>query len=113
MHRGGLFLPEDRTLPGLGASLGWVRWGMETPSQVLTGPVLLLQVELGPPILVLTPKEKMLSVNATYQLPSCTPALDLQYEVQFWKEGARNKVGSPAPSPPQRAQMLLILPLPL
>ncbi|XP_023421466.1 interferon lambda receptor 1 isoform X2 [Cavia porcellus] len=68
----------------------------------------LFEVELGPPILVLTPKEKMLSVNATYQLPSCTPALDLQYEVQFWKEGARNKTlfpatahGQPVPIPLQ------------
>ncbi|XP_069933116.1 interferon lambda receptor 1 isoform X5 [Oryctolagus cuniculus] len=39
--------------------------------------------------------EEILSVNATYQLPPCMPPLDLKYEVEFWKEGTRNKIPFP------------------
>ncbi|XP_013375171.1 PREDICTED: interferon lambda receptor 1 isoform X2 [Chinchilla lanigera] len=67
----------------------------------------LFEVELGPPVLALTLREKVLSVNATYQLPPCIPALDLQYEVQFWKEGAGNKTLFPATAHGQPVQILL------
>ncbi|XP_008573202.1 PREDICTED: interferon lambda receptor 1, partial [Galeopterus variegatus] len=49
------------------------------------------RVEPAPPVLVFTLTEEILSASATYQLPPCTPPLDLKYEVQFWKEGTRNK----------------------
>uniref|UniRef100_G1SFJ3 Interferon lambda receptor 1 n=1 Tax=Oryctolagus cuniculus TaxID=9986 RepID=G1SFJ3_RABIT len=61
----------------------------------------LFEVELAPPTLLLTHMEEILSVNATYQLPPCMPPLDLKYEVEFWKEGTRNKVGNLAPNPSQ------------
>ncbi|XP_004637786.1 interferon lambda receptor 1 [Octodon degus] len=67
----------------------------------------LLEVELGPPTLVLTWKKNILTVNATYQLPPCIPILDLQYEVQFWKEGARNKTLLPAATVGQPVQIPL------
>ncbi|XP_021118725.1 interferon lambda receptor 1 isoform X1 [Heterocephalus glaber] len=67
----------------------------------------LFEVELGPPILVVTLREKILSINATYQLPPCTPTLDLQYEVQFWKEGIGNKTLFPATAHGQPIQILL------
>ncbi|XP_069933113.1 interferon lambda receptor 1 isoform X2 [Oryctolagus cuniculus] len=55
----------------------------------------LFEVELAPPTLLLTHMEEILSVNATYQLPPCMPPLDLKYEVEFWKEGTRNKIPFP------------------
>ncbi|CAH7438311.1 interferon lambda receptor 1 [Phodopus roborovskii] len=56
----------------------------------------LLDVEPAPPTLVLTQMEKILWVNATYQLPPCMPHSDLKYEVQFWKEGIEHKTQFPA-----------------
>lgn len=74
---------------------------------MLTGPVLFLPVEPAPPTLVVTRTEEILSINATYQLPHCMPPPDLKYEVDFWKEGIKNKVRSAFPTP------RLDLPLPL
>ena len=51
----------------------------------------LFDVELAPPTLVLTQMEKILRVNATYQLPPCMPSLELKYQVEFWKEGLGSK----------------------
>ncbi|GAB1289084.1 Interferon lambda receptor 1 [Apodemus speciosus] len=51
----------------------------------------LFDVELAPPTLVLTKMEKILRVNATYQLPPCMPSLELKYQVEFWKEGLGKK----------------------
>ncbi|XP_012975582.1 interferon lambda receptor 1 [Mesocricetus auratus] len=51
----------------------------------------LFDVEPAPPTLVFTQMEKILWVNATYQLPPCMPYLNLMYEVQFWKEGVEHK----------------------
>lgn len=56
-------------------------------------------VEPAPPALVVMRTEEILSISATYQLPLCMPAPDLKYEVDFWKEGTGNKVGSPFPAP--------------
>ncbi|XP_062962474.1 interferon lambda receptor 1 [Cynocephalus volans] len=56
----------------------------------------LFEVEPAPPVLVFTLTEEILSASATYQLPPCTPPLDLKYEVEFWKEGTRNKTLFPA-----------------
>ncbi|XP_076790087.1 interferon lambda receptor 1 isoform X2 [Arvicanthis niloticus] len=51
----------------------------------------LFDVELAPPTLVLIQMEKILMVNATYQLPPCMPSLELKYQVEFWKEGLGSK----------------------
>ncbi|XP_069335650.1 interferon lambda receptor 1 isoform X2 [Eulemur rufifrons] len=56
----------------------------------------LFEVEPAPPVLVLNLTEDILSANATYQLPSCMPPPELNYEVAFWKEGSRNKTLFPA-----------------
>ncbi|XP_036033125.1 interferon lambda receptor 1 [Onychomys torridus] len=56
----------------------------------------LFDVEPAPPTLVLTQMEKILRVNATYQLPPCMPSLDLKYEVEFWKEDVGRKTLFPA-----------------
>uniref|UniRef100_A0A673T5H3 Interferon lambda receptor 1 n=1 Tax=Suricata suricatta TaxID=37032 RepID=A0A673T5H3_SURSU len=56
----------------------------------------LFDVEPAPPVLVVTRTEEVLSINATYQLPHCMPPPDLKYEVDFWKEGTRNKTRFPA-----------------
>ncbi|XP_042544707.1 interferon lambda receptor 1 [Dipodomys spectabilis] len=56
----------------------------------------LFEVELAPPTLVFTRIEKILFVNATYQLPPCMPPVDLKYEVEFWAEGTINKTLFPA-----------------
>ncbi|CAO2589518.1 Interferon lambda receptor 1 [Lemmus lemmus] len=58
----------------------------------------LFQVGLAPPTLELTRMEKILWVNATYQLPPCVPFLDLKYDVEFWKEGEEHKTLYPANS---------------
>ena len=54
--------------------------------------------------------EKILWVNATYQLPPCVPSLDLKYDLEFWKEGEEHKVGNPvlsqAGSPPHFSHFL-------
>ncbi|XP_039710198.1 interferon lambda receptor 1 [Pteropus medius] len=55
----------------------------------------LFQVEPAPPILIVTLTEKILSINATYQLPPCMPPADLKYEVDFWKKGTMNKTRFP------------------
>lgn len=56
----------------------------------------IFDVELAPPTLVLTQMEKILSVNATYQLPPCMPrSLELKYQVEFWKEDLRSKTVFP------------------
>lgn len=73
--------------------------GVEAGGWMLTGPNLFLPVEPAPPVLVITRTEEILSINATYQLPHCMPPPDLKYEVDFWKEGIRNKVRSPFPNP--------------
>ena len=75
---------------------GWMPCG---PQKVLMGPVLFLPVEPAPPVLVFTRTDEILSVNATYELPHCMPQPDLNYEVAFWKEGARNKVRNPFHAP--------------
>uniref|UniRef100_A0A8C9J0D5 Interferon lambda receptor 1 n=1 Tax=Panthera tigris altaica TaxID=74533 RepID=A0A8C9J0D5_PANTA len=54
----------------------------------------LFDVEPAPPVLVVTRKEAILSINATYQLPHCMPPPDLKYEVDFWKEGTKNEEGT-------------------
>ena len=74
-------------------------WMLCGPQGVLTGPILFLSVEPAPPVLVFNRTEEILSVNATYQLPHCVPQPDLNYEVDFWKEGTRNKVRSPFYAP--------------
>nr|AFU48903.1 interleukin 28 receptor 1 transcript variant 1 [Tupaia belangeri] len=51
----------------------------------------LFEVEPAPPNLEVTRAEEVLSVSASYQLPSCAPPLDLSFQVEFWKEGTRNK----------------------
>ena len=56
-------------------------------------------MELAPPTLVLTQMEKILRVNATYQLPPCMPSLELKYQVEFWKEGLGSKVGKACAAP--------------
>ncbi|XP_028615815.1 interferon lambda receptor 1 [Grammomys surdaster] len=64
----------------------------------------LFDVELAPPTLVLTQMEKVLRVNATYQLPPCMPSLELKYQVEFWKEGLGSKTlfpGTPYDQPVQ------------
>lgn len=84
------------------------------PQRVLTGSILFLTVEPAPPTLVLTQMEKILRVNATYQLPPCMPWLDLKYEVEFWKEGVGRKVGEPVlsrvGSPPHFSHCFLHFP---
>lgn len=67
--------------------------------KVLTGPILFPPVEPAPPVLVFNQTEEILIVNATYQLPPCVPQPDLNYEVDFWKEGTKNKVRSPLHAP--------------
>uniref|UniRef100_A0AC11EGI5 Interferon lambda receptor 1 n=1 Tax=Ovis aries TaxID=9940 RepID=A0AC11EGI5_SHEEP len=57
------------------------------------------EVEPAPPVLVFSQTEEILIVNATYQLPHCVPQPDLNYEVDFWKEGTKNKVRSPSHAP--------------
>ncbi|XP_048206474.1 interferon lambda receptor 1 isoform X2 [Perognathus longimembris pacificus] len=54
------------------------------------------EVELAPPTLEFTWMEKILRVNASYQLPPCMPPMDLKYEVELWAEGAINKTLFPA-----------------
>ncbi|XP_003799811.1 interferon lambda receptor 1 isoform X2 [Otolemur garnettii] len=51
----------------------------------------LFDVNPAPPVLVVNLTEEMVRATATYQLPPCVPPPDLNYEVAFWKEGARNK----------------------
>lgn len=89
------------------SSLGWARsrltwrWGNgrtvapEGPDKSCS----VSAVEPAPPVLAVTRTEEVLKVNATYQLPPCMPPSDLKYEVDFWKEGTGNKVGSPFPAP--------------
>lgn len=67
--------------------------------KVLTGPLLFPPVEPAPPVLVFNQTEEILIVNATYQLPHCLPQPDMNYEVNFWKEGTKNKVRSPFHAP--------------
>ncbi|XP_072831218.1 interferon lambda receptor 1 isoform X4 [Vicugna pacos] len=67
----------------------------------------LFEVEPAPPVLVLTRTEEILSVNATYQLPHCVPPPDLNYEVDFWKEGTRNKTRFPVTPHGQPVQIPL------
>nr|XP_008541377.1 PREDICTED: interferon lambda receptor 1 isoform X2 [Equus przewalskii] len=67
----------------------------------------LFEVEPAPPILVVNRTERMLSVNATYQLPLCMHQPDLKYEVDFWKEGTRNKTHFPATPHGQPVQIPL------
>ncbi|XP_077006955.1 interferon lambda receptor 1 [Tamandua tetradactyla] len=67
----------------------------------------LFEVEPAPPSLVFTQMEKVLSVNATYQLPECIPPLDLEYEVNFWKEETGNKTLFPATPHGQLVQIPL------
>ncbi|XP_045838044.1 interferon lambda receptor 1 [Meles meles] len=55
----------------------------------------LFEVEPAPPTLVVTRTEEVLSINATYELPHCMPQPDLKYEVDFWKEGIKNKTRFP------------------
>ena len=68
------------------------------PQRALTNPALFLPVEPAPPILVVALTEKILKVNATYELPHCMPSLNLMYEVDFWKEATGNKVGISFPA---------------
>ncbi|KAB0393439.1 hypothetical protein E2I00_015507, partial [Balaenoptera physalus] len=65
------------------------------------------EVEPAPPVLVFTRTDEILSVNATYELPHCMPQPDLNYEVAFWKEGARNKTPFPATPHGQPVQISL------
>ncbi|XP_053431086.1 interferon lambda receptor 1 isoform X2 [Nycticebus coucang] len=51
----------------------------------------LFEVKPAPPVLVVNLMEETVRATATYQLPPCLPPPDLNYEVAFWKEGARNK----------------------
>ncbi|XP_023115826.1 interferon lambda receptor 1 [Felis catus] len=67
----------------------------------------LFDVEPAPPVLVVTRKEEILSINATYQLPHCMPPPDLKYEVDFWKEGTKNKTRFPATPRGQPVQIPL------
>uniref|UniRef100_A0A8D1T1R5 Interferon lambda receptor 1 n=1 Tax=Sus scrofa TaxID=9823 RepID=A0A8D1T1R5_PIG len=67
----------------------------------------LFEVEPAPPVLVFNRTEEILSVNATYQLPHCVPQPDLNYEVDFWKEGTRNKTRFPATPHGQPVQIPL------
>ncbi|XP_032351369.1 interferon lambda receptor 1 isoform X2 [Camelus ferus] len=67
----------------------------------------LFEVEPAPPVLVLTQTEEILSVNATYRLPHCVPPPDLNYEVDFWKEGTRNKTRFPVTPHGQPVQIPL------
>ncbi|KAL6033953.1 hypothetical protein STEG23_025290 [Scotinomys teguina] len=67
----------------------------------------LFDVEPAPPTLVLTQMEKILRVNATYQLPPCVPSLDLKYEVEFWKEGVGRRTLFPATPHGQYVQIPL------
>ncbi|XP_016074506.1 PREDICTED: interferon lambda receptor 1, partial [Miniopterus natalensis] len=69
----------------------------------------LFEVEPAPPILVVTRAEEILKVNATYQLPPCMPSSNLKYEVDFWKEGTRNKTRFPATLHGQPVQIPLQL----
>ncbi|XP_013962532.2 interferon lambda receptor 1 [Canis lupus familiaris] len=67
----------------------------------------LFEVEPAPPTLVVTRTEEILSINATYQLPHCMPPPDLKYEVDFWKEGIKNKTQFPATPRGQPVQIPL------
>lgn len=67
----------------------------------------LFEVEPAPPVLVVTRTEEILSINATYQLPHCMPPPDLKYEVDFWKEGIRNKTRFPVTPHGQPVQIPL------
>ncbi|XP_004425789.1 PREDICTED: interferon lambda receptor 1 [Ceratotherium simum simum] len=67
----------------------------------------LFEVEPAPPVLVVSRTEEILSVNATYQLPFCMPRPDLKYEVDFWKEGMRNKTRLPVTPHGQPVQIPL------
>uniref|UniRef100_A0A9L0K6B8 Interferon lambda receptor 1 n=1 Tax=Equus asinus TaxID=9793 RepID=A0A9L0K6B8_EQUAS len=67
----------------------------------------LFEVEPAPPVLVVNRTERMLTVNATYQLPLCMHQPDLKYEVDFWKEGTRNKTHFPATPHGQPVQIPL------
>ncbi|CAK7321520.1 Interferon lambda receptor 1 [Vulpes lagopus] len=67
----------------------------------------LFEVEPAPPTLVVTRTEEILSINATYQLPHCMPPPDLKYEVDFWKEGIKNKTQFPATPHGQPVQIPL------
>lgn len=108
------------------SSLGWVgsrlTWrgaeGTPWPPEQTDKSCSVSAVEPAPPILVVTQTEEVLKVNATYQLPPCMPPSDLKYEVDFWKEGTGNKVGSPFSAPyfcllpprPYQTSVLLTLP---
>ncbi|KAB0380296.1 hypothetical protein FD755_008080, partial [Muntiacus reevesi] len=65
------------------------------------------EVEPAPPVLVFNQTEEILIVNATYQLPPCVPQPDLNYEVDFWKEGTENKTQFPATPHGQPVQIPL------
>uniref|UniRef100_A0A8C6D2U5 Interferon lambda receptor 1 n=1 Tax=Moschus moschiferus TaxID=68415 RepID=A0A8C6D2U5_MOSMO len=65
------------------------------------------EVEPAPPVLAFTQTEEILIVNATYQLPHCVPQPDLNYEVDFWKEGTKNKTQFPATPHGQPVQIPL------
>ncbi|XP_061004190.1 interferon lambda receptor 1 isoform X2 [Dama dama] len=65
------------------------------------------EVEPAPPVLVFNQTEEILIVNATYQLPPCVPQPDLNYEVDFWKEGTKNKTQFPATPHGQPVQIPL------
>nr|XP_045007279.1 interferon lambda receptor 1 isoform X1 [Jaculus jaculus] len=67
----------------------------------------LFEVEPAPPALVLTRTEKILRVNATYQLPPCMRLMDLKYEVKFWKEGTGSQTLFPATPHGQPVQIPL------
>ncbi|XP_057556089.1 interferon lambda receptor 1 isoform X3 [Hippopotamus amphibius kiboko] len=65
------------------------------------------EVEPAPPVLVFNRTEEILSISATYQLPHCMPQPNLNYEVDFWKEGTRNKTRFPATPHGQPVQIPL------
>ncbi|XP_077631654.1 interferon lambda receptor 1 [Crocuta crocuta] len=67
----------------------------------------LFDVEPAPPVLVITRTEEVLRISATYQLPHCMPPPDLKYEVDFWKEGSRNKTRFPVTPHGQPVQIPL------
>ncbi|XP_006862357.1 PREDICTED: interferon lambda receptor 1 isoform X2 [Chrysochloris asiatica] len=67
----------------------------------------LSEMEPAPPTLTFARIKEILSINATYQLPPCMPSVDLEYEVQFWKEGTGNKTRFPAMSHNQPVQILI------
>ncbi|XP_054427445.1 interferon lambda receptor 1 [Pteronotus mesoamericanus] len=69
----------------------------------------LFEVEPAPPILEHTVTGEILKVNATYHLPHCMPSLNLQYQVDFWKERTGYKTRFPATPHGQEVQIPLQL----